>query len=133
MQFSTASIVAIALYATSAYGKCFNTGQNWGDHSVAKEQLRQACIQLAGPYNPHQTASRCRNSPSSNVSYRFEIENTTNQRSGISADECMRNIGAQIDNCGHGGEIINSGTRFRYVNYVYIYIYMQQVDMTCEN
>lgn len=119
MRFFTSSIVPIALYATSVYGKCFNTGENWGDHGVAKAELHEACIELQGPYSPRQVAALCRNSPSSDKSFIFEMENLSSENAEISQDECERNIGAQIDNCGHGGEISHSGTRFRYVSYMY--------------
>lgn len=114
MQFPSSLIAAIvALGATCVSGKCFQSGQNWGDHGVAKAELAKACAELQGTYTPGQVGVRCRNSGP--ISYVFEIENEGNANAQVSQDECERNIGAQIDNCGHGGEISHSGTRFRYV------------------
>ena len=115
MQISNFLIAVTALCATSASAKCFNTGKNWGNHDVAKAELVSACIEMAGPFAPGQTKTRCRNSPTEDKSFKFELQNETGNTAGISADECQRNIGAQIDNCGHGGEITTSGVRFRYV------------------
>lgn len=115
MHFSTFLIAATALCATSASGKCFQHGQHWGDHPAAKEQLAEACKDLKGKYTPNELRGRCRYNPSGQVSYNFEIQNYTGEDAQISQDECERNIGAQIDHCGHGGEIVTSGIRFRYV------------------
>lgn len=115
MQFSTSLVALIALYATSAYGKCFQTGENWGDHQVAKAQLAFACAEMQGDFGPGVVRGTCRNSPSADKSFRFEIQNETGQDASIEQNECERNIGAQIDNCGHGGQITTSGVRFRYV------------------
>lgn len=117
MYFSTFLVAAIALCATSASGKCFQTGQNWGDHQQAKAQLAIACNELKGNYAPRTVAARCRNNPSGSTSFNFEIENYTGGNANISQDECERNIGAQIDNCGHGGEVTYSDVRFRYLFY----------------
>lgn len=117
MHFSTFLIAAIALYATSASGKCFQTGENWGDHGPAKRELAKACQELRGNYQPRQVAARCRFNSAGSVSYVFEIENYNSGNAEISQSECERNIGAQIDNCGHGGEVTNGGVRFRYLSY----------------
>lgn len=117
MHFSTFLIAATALYAVSASGKCFQHGQNWGDHPAAKAQLAEACKELKGKYTPRELRGRCRKNPSRQVSYIFVVENYTGEDAQISQDECERNIGAQIDNCGHGGEITTPGMRYRYVLY----------------
>ncbi|ERF74334.1 hypothetical protein EPUS_02021 [Endocarpon pusillum Z07020] len=113
MHFSTFLIAAIALCATSASGKCFQTGKNWGDHAEAKKQLANACNELKGTYHPRQIAARCRYNSPGQVSYIFEIENYNSGDAQIPQDECERNLGAQIDNCGHGGEATHAGVRFR--------------------
>ena len=117
MHFSAFLIVATALCATSASGKCFNSGQNWGDHKVAKDQLADACKELGKTYAPGEVNVRCRNNPSGSESYKFEIENSTGGDAQVSQDECQRNIGDQIDRCGHGGQVTLSGIQFRYVLY----------------
>lgn len=111
--FLTAATVALG--ATCVSSKCFQSGQNWGNHAVAKAELAQACKQLQGHYGRNEVRTRCRNSGP--VSFVFEIQNKGNGDTVISEAECNRNIGAQIDNCGHGGEITHSGVRFRYVLY----------------
>lgn len=118
MQLSTFLVVVTAVYATAVSGKWFKTGQHWGDHGVAKAQLANACVEMKGNYDPSEVYGTCRNSPSANVSFKFEIENETGGRINISEDECRRNIGAQIDHCGHGGQITVSGVRFRYVLWI---------------
>lgn len=117
MHFSSFLTAAIALYATSASGRCFNTGKNWGDHGEAKKQLANACKELKGTYQPRQVAARCRYNSRGQVSYVFEIENNNSGNTHVSQDECEKNIGAQIDNCGHGGEKTYGGVRFRYISY----------------
>ncbi|MCJ1347796.1 hypothetical protein MMC31_006025, partial [Peltigera leucophlebia] len=112
MHFSTFLIAATALCAASASGKCFQHGQNWGDHPAAKAQLAEACKELKGKYTPSELRGRCRNNPSWQVSYVFEVENNTGEDAQVSQDDCERNIGAQIDSCGHGGEITTSGMRY---------------------
>lgn len=116
MQFSTLLIGAVTalLGATTVSGKCFQTGENWGDHTVAKRELSAACDQLKGHYGADEIAQKCR--AVDGKSFVFLIQNKTPDITEISKDECMRNIGAQIDNCGHGGEITVSGVRFRCVD-----------------
>lgn len=84
---------------------------------MANDQLAEACSELQGTYTAREIASRCRNSPDGQVNYVFEIVNATRGNAQISQDECERNIGAQVDNCGRGGETEHSGIRFRYVLY----------------
>lgn len=115
MQISSFLIAGIALGATCVSGRCFQSGQNWGDHGVAKAELAQACKELQGRYASNEVRTRCRNSGP--VSFVFEIQNEQRAVTTISEEECNRNIGAQIDNCGHGGQISHSGVRFRYVLY----------------
>lgn len=117
MHFSTFLVAATALCATSVSGSCFNTGQNWGDHAVAKAQLTEACKDLEGTYTSSEVRQRCRNKPTGGESYNFKIENHTGKDANISQDECEREIGAQIDNCGHGGEVKHANVWFRYVLY----------------
>lgn len=117
MHFSTFLLAAIALCVTSASATCFNTGQNWGDHQRAKDQLADACKELRGTYKPGEKAGVCRNSAAGGVSYAFEIQNQLSRDAKVSQDECERNIGDQIDDCGHGGQITLSGIRFRYILY----------------
>ncbi len=121
MHFSTFLVAAIALCATSAFGKCLKSGRNWGDHEVAKEELAKACNELKGIYAPGQIAKRCRNNVDKTTSFMFEIENKTDRDANISQGECERNIGDQIDRCGHGGEVTYSGMRFRYVFYNWLW------------
>lgn len=113
MHFSTFLVAATALCATSVSGSCFNTGQNWGDHAVAKAQLTEACKDLEGTYTSSEVRQRCRNKPTGGESYNFKIENHTGKDANISQDECEREIGAQIDNCGHGGEVKHANVWFR--------------------
>lgn len=116
MHFS--SFLATATIALSAIcgvsGTCFHSGQNWGDHGVAKGELAEACKKLQGTYNVGQVRNVCRNSGP--ISYRFEIKNGGGGDVRISQADCNRYIGEQIDHCGHGGQITRSGTRFRYVS-----------------
>lgn len=121
MHFSTFLVAAIALCATSAFGKCFNSGRNWGNHKVAKDELAKACNELKGIYDPGEIATRCRNNADKTTSFVFEIENKTGEEANISQGECKRNIGDQIDKCGHGGEVTYSGMRFRYVFYNWLW------------
>lgn len=117
MHFPTFLIAATALCATSASGKCFNTGQNWGDHATAKAQLTEACKELSGHYSPNEISQKCRNNPAGGESYAFRIENHTGTDIQVSQDECFREIGDQIDNCGHGGAVTHANVYFRYVFY----------------
>lgn len=114
MQLSTFLLALTALYTTVVSGTCFHTGQNWGDHGIAKAQLANACIELSGHYNSGAVRGNCRKNPKANESYKFEIRNNAGRAIDIGQDECNRNIGAQIDNCGHGGAISVSGVYFRY-------------------
>lgn len=124
MHFSTFLVAATALCATSASGKCFGSGQNWGDHTEAKTQLADACKDLSGKYAPGEASEQCRNKPGGGESYKFKIENHTGRDVQVSQDECELEIGDQIDRCGHGGEAKVSGVWFRYV-------FIQQV-VVCE-
>jgi hypothetical protein len=115
--FSTFLTAAFALYATSVSGKCFQTGENWGDHDEAKEQLANACNELRGNYQAREVATRCRNNPSEEKSYIFEIENYNSRTTYVTQEECEDKIGAQIENCGHGGQKEYDSVRFRYILY----------------
>ena len=113
MHFSNFLIAATALCATSASADCFGSGYHWGDHPAAKTQLADACTELQGNYEPGEVLSKCRNNPEGG-SYNFKIENHTGGSIDISQDECEREIGGQIDNCGHGGEVKRANVWFRY-------------------
>lgn len=115
MHFSTFLVAATALCATCASGKCFRSGQNWGDHAAAKTELSEACKDLRGGYAAGDVRQKCRNKPGGGESYKFKIENHTGTDIQVSQDECEREIGDQIDRCGHGGEAKVSNVWFRYV------------------
>ncbi|MCJ1467753.1 hypothetical protein MMC07_006378 [Pseudocyphellaria aurata] len=114
MHFTTFLVAAAALCATSASGECFNTGQNWGDHAVAKAKLAEACgEELARDYGSNDAHQKCKDNSAGNESYVFRIENHTGGGIQVSYDECVREIGAQIDNCGHGGAVTHAGVYYR--------------------
>ncbi len=114
MQLSSYLIALTALCATSA-SACFNTGENWGNHDEAKAQLKDVCnTKLAGSFGTGEYREYCRNNSDRSKSYQFKITNQSGGAVTISRDECYRDIGEQIDNCGHGGEGNHGGVIFRY-------------------
>ena len=130
MHFSAFFIAATALWATSATATCFQSGANWGDHGVAKTQLADACKELRGHYDPSESYGNCRNSPTENKSFKFSIDNRTGGGADISQDECYRNLGQQIDNCGHGGQATHGGLTYRYKLYNNVVVYKAAVADT---
>ena len=105
--------VTTALCATSVSSRCFQSGDNWGDHGKAKAELAEACKELKGNYNAGQPWSVCRNNGGHSLV--FEVKNTARYGRTYAEDVCRANIGREIDNCGHGGEETIDGWQFRYV------------------
>ena len=111
--FLTAA-AATALFATSASAGCFNSGEHWGSHGNAKTTLAQACADITGNFTSNQGKNICRNAITSNLSYKFQINNGNGGNATISPAECKANIGGIIDNCGHGGQDTINGVLYRY-------------------
>ena len=104
MHYTTFLYAATALYATSVSSYCFRTGANWGDHGVAKAQLAEACKEFKGNYNANQPWRVCRDSPTEDKSFVFQVQNAVNHGRFYPQDKCEEHIGREIDHCGHGGE-----------------------------
>ncbi|KAL9599925.1 MAG: hypothetical protein Q9219_003487 [cf. Caloplaca sp. 3 TL-2023] len=113
MHYSAFLYAATALCATSVSARCFQSGENWGDHGVAKGQLREACKGFAGNYYAGQPWTLYRNSPTESKCFVFEVQNEASHSRSLSQDYCESQNGREIDNCGHGGEEFINGWRFR--------------------
>lgn len=115
MQIFTVFALITTACVSSASAKCFQTGQNWGDHAVAKSRLDDACKTMQGRYAQGEVFSQCRNGQDFR-SFKFEIQNNNDHEVHISHYQCVTTISREIDNCGHGGQETFDHVRYRYVN-----------------
>lgn len=115
MQILTILALVTAACVSFASAKCFQSGENWGNHDVAKASLNDACNRMQGKYKPGEIFNQCRDG-SDFRSFEFEIQNNNGFEVTVSHDGCVKTISREIDNCGHGGQETFAGVRYRYVN-----------------
>ena len=116
MHYSTFLYGVTALYAASVSSYCFGSGANWGDHKVAIDQVVEACTdRIAGLFQAGQSKRVCRNSPSEDKSFVFEVWSRSEAELELASAACAGVFMGIINDCGHGGEKISTAFRYRCV------------------
>ncbi|KAL8990283.1 MAG: hypothetical protein Q9169_008161 [Polycauliona sp. 2 TL-2023] len=95
-----------ALSAQLASATCYPGGTRWGDKDDARKKLVDACSrELIGDYGPLGDRKACRpgRGISGTGSYEFEIRNENKYGVHISQNDCVEDLGREIQYCEYGG------------------------------
>ena len=114
MQISTVFALVVAFLASDVSAGCYTSGQEWGDRDAAKSVLHDACGSMNGLFASGEVKRQCRNMPSGQNSYVFEVQNMDfDGQESITFDDCYNYISRQINGCSRGGDETIYPMRYR--------------------